>query len=377
MKCSLQIKNDIYYAVFYDSLLKKQIWRSTRIKAIKGNKKKAQTQANEILGKYFNSNKNNNQCKKILFSDFIYDWLHTVKAQKVKSNTAESYSYTVDKHIVPYFKRQRILLRDLTAMDLQKYYSYLISQKKLSPNTVKRHHANITNCLKYAVKNNYIKYNVARDVDLPKAQKFKGNYYTAEECENLVKACKGTNFEIVIRLALYGLRKSEILGLKWSSIDFENKKLYIKSTAIKTTLGMIYSDSTKTENSERSLLLSDNTIKFLKELHCKQLADKLKWGNKYNDNDLIVKDENGTPLTSDQVYRRFKAILKSNNLRDIRFHDLRHTTASFLINNGAEMYEVQKWLGHSDISTTMNIYAHIDAASKNHTLEVLSKIVNC
>ena len=261
-------------------------------------------------------------------------------------------------------------------MDIQKYYTYLLNIEKLSANTVKHHHSNIVDCLKYATTNGYINYNIARDVSLPRIEKFEGNYYTIQECNMLQQACKNTYFEIVIKLGLYGLRKYEILGLKWGCIDFNNKQLYIRGTATKQKLGMVYSTDVKTKSSKRILYISDEMLLFLKQLQIKQKEDRLKWGNKYNNNDYVVKDSDGTSLTSDKVYRHFKNLLKINNLRDIRFHDLRHTTASLLINNGAEMYEVQNWLGHSDIGTTMNIYTHIENSSKNHTLDILHKTIN-
>ena len=209
----------------------------------------------------------------------------------------------VEHIIVPYFRKHSIKLVELKATDLQDFYAKQLERVK--PNTVIHYHANIHKALKYAVKIDLIPSNPADKVERPKKDDFKGSYYTAEEIHALTEAAYGTKLEIPVLLAsFYGLRRSEVLGLKWDAIDFEANTMEVKRIVTQASI-----------DGKKVLVQADR-----------------------------AKTKNG--------------------LRPIRFHDLRHSCASLLLANGVPMKQIQEWLGHSDFSTTANIYAHLDYASK-------------
>ena len=189
--------------------------------------------------------------------------------------------------------------------------------------------------------------------------------------EKLFAAAKGTHLEIPIFLgAFYGLRRSEAVGLRWSAIDFENNTLTIRHTVTSCNLSgkrvQIARDTTKTKSSMRTLPLIPAFKELLLEKREKQAEYKRVCGRSYDKRylDYICVDEMGTLISPDYLTASFPKLLKKNNLRHIRYHDLRHSCASLLLANGVPMKQIQEWLGHSDIATTSNVYAHLDYNSK-------------
>ena len=168
----------------------------------------------------------------------------------------------------------------------------------------------------------------------------------------------------------YGLRRGEVLGLRWQDIDFESKSIFICNTRIRVK--EVIEKQPKSEASLRTLPLIPHIERYLLRLREQQNEDKLLMGKCYTDCDYVCRKRDGTPTNMDSCNGVFKRILRKNNLQDIRLHDLRHCTASFLLKNGASMKEIQIWLGHSDISTTMNIYTHVDYEMKKTTANLMN-----
>lgn len=164
----------------------------------------------------------------------------------------------------------------------------------------------------------------------------------------------------------------EIMGLKWSAIDFENKCSTINHTVVQTASKIYQKDSTKNKSSYRSMPMPTIIISVLKKIKAEQAKNKLLQPNDYINSDYVFTFIDGKLITPNYVTRHFKDILVKNNLPDIRFHDLRHSSASYLLYLGFNMKEIQMWLGHSDISTTMNIYAHLDMEDKRNIVENLN-----
>ncbi|OQB13743.1 MAG: putative prophage phiRv2 integrase [Firmicutes bacterium ADurb.Bin193] len=372
---SLQVKNGKYYAVLNlkdNAGKRKQKWVDTGIESNGNNKRLANKALRDILQEY--DDKKVVADKPIFFSDYILAWLEGMKFN-IEPNTWESYQYTIDKHIIPYFKKQKVLLQDLEPIHIQKYYTLKLKEG-LSPNTIKHHHANIRKSLQDALLQNIIPYNVADRVKLPKINKFNAKFYTANQINTLLEKSKGSIIEPAIFLtAYYGLRRSEILGLKWSAIDFQNKSITISTTvtAMKTILEK---ERTKNLSSNRTLPLIPEVECYLKKLKAKQSELMLLQGTSYVRNDFVCKWDNGKPLKPDYISRIFKKVLEDNNLPIIRFHDLRHSCASMLSSIGYDIKKIQEWLGHSDITTTANLYTHIEYKAKVTMGEDIAKAID-
>ena len=201
---------------------------------------------------------------------------------------------------------------------------------------------------------------------------YEANFYSEKQINELLTAAKDEPLYPVIKLtAVYGLRRSEVLGLKWDSVDFESGTLVIKHTVTKVTK-TVEKDKTKNKSSHRSFPLVPEIRQMLLELKDTEKENRRQFGKEYHENDYILKWPDGTLFSPDYVSQRFSRILEINGLPHIRFHELRHSCASFLINNGFSLKDVQEWLGHSDIKMTANIYGHIDVARKQSMADKLA-----
>ncbi len=370
----LQEKNGYYYIVltYFDEVSgkRKQPWIPTGL-SIKGNKRRAEALLLEKRRTYIvpKAARFDGFSEDMLFADYIEMWLKVIKGS-VAETTFSSYTMMVTKKIAPYFRNLGIPLGGLEAKHIQAFY--LSALQTVSANSVIHMHANIHKALKYAVKIDLIPSNPADKVERPKKDRFIADHYNAVELERLFAATVNHRFSLLIQMAaFYGMRKSELLGLKWSAFDFENNTITIKHILTQATVDgkrvIVTADRAKTKSSLRSLPLVSTFREKLLALKEQQEYNKKVCGRSYNyeyDGYVFV-DEMGKIFNPNGVSAEFKRILERNNLRHIRFHDLRHSCASLLLANNIPMKMIQEWLGHSDIATTSNIYAHLDANSKN------------
>ena len=368
----LQEKNNFYYIVlsYKDETGKRRTkWESTGL-PVKKNKKNAEALLQERRRNFIPpvTVAEIRLDEDILFADFMLKWLEVTKST-IQLTTYASYQGMVEHIIVPYFRKHSIKLVELKATDLQDFYAKQLERVK--PNTVIHYHANIHKALKYAVKIDLIPSNPADKVERPKKDDFKGSYYTAEEIHALTEAAYGTKLEIPVLLAsFYGLRRSEVLGLKWDAIDFEANTMEVKRIVTQASIDgkkvLVQADRAKTKSSLRTLPLVPPIRDRLLELKGQQETYRRLCRSSYNPDYLgyLCVDEIGNILRPNYVSEQFPKLLEKNGLRPIRFHDLRHSCASLLLANGVPMKQIQEWLGHSDFSTTANIYAHLDYASK-------------
>ena len=375
---SLQIKNKIYQAVlsFKQNNKWKTKWVSTKVPAVKGNKKLANAKLEEIRLKFQEEiNSESIDDEKLQFIDYMKKWLKMIKSS-VEETTYIGYEGVINGRLTDYFGNKDITLQDIKPKHIQDFYSHLL-EEGLSGNTVKHYHANIRKALQYAMRTDIIPSNPADKVELPKIQKYNPSFYTSDEVKGLLSEVVGTKLEIPVMIdCFYGFRRSEVIGLKWSAIDFEKKTITINHTITQSNGKLIIRDKTKNNSSRRSLPLEPIVETFLVELKEKQEENKKLCGNSYNKDwlEYICVDDCGNLIRPDYVTETFLKLLKKRKLRQIRFHDLRHTCASILLKNGANMKEIQAWLGHSTYNTTADIYAHLDTSSVCNTGKVISNV---
>ena len=363
----LREKSGYYYAVlnYTDSLGKRKTkWISTGL-TVKGNKKRAEAILMDAR-RNFNPEEPKVMNGDILFADYMEQWLDIIKSS-VAVPTFASYSTTVKRVVAPYFREKEITLKNLTAKDIQEFYMKELQRAS----SVIHYHANIHKALKYAVKIDLIDVNPADKVERPKKDRYVGSFYDADEVNALFEAAKGTKLELPILFgAFYGLRRSEAIGLKWDAIDFEQNTITIRHTVTSCDLDgkrvLVASDTTKTKSSMRTLPLVPFMRERLLALKEEQQENRRLCGRSYIKDyiDYVCVNEIGDLIKPHYVTESFPKLLKANGLRHIRYHDLRHSCASLLLANGVPMKQIQEWLGHSDFSTTANIYAHLDYSSK-------------
>ena len=365
----LREKNGHYYAVlnYTDSLGKRKTkWISTGL-TVKGNKKRAEAILMDAR-RNFNPEEPKVMNGDILFADYMEKWLDIIKSS-VAVPTFASYSTTVKRIVAPYFREKEVTLKNLTAKDIQEFY--MKELQRVSASSVIHYHANIHKALKYAVKIDLIDVNPADKVERPKKDRYVGSFYDADEVNALFEAAKGSKLELPILFgAFYGLRRSEAIGLKWDAIDFDQNTITIRHTVTSCDLDgkriLVASDTTKTKSSMRTLPLVPFMRERLLALKEEQQENRRLCGRSYIKDYLeyVCVNEIGDLIKPHYVTESFPKLLKANGLRHIRYHDLRHSCASLLLANGVPMKQIQEWLGHSDFSTTANIYAHLDYSSK-------------
>jgi integrase len=379
MKGSLRKRNQYWYIIVEtkdESGKRKQKWINTKCEK----KSDAEKFLRETLTKIDNNSFVQPQ-RKLKFTEFMLDWLNNVIKSEVEETTWEGYEMIVTKHIIPYFKSKNdILLQELQPMHLQKYYEAkyqddkMTGKKGLSAKTLRRHHANIRSALNFGVRMNLIPFNPADRIVLPKQEKFNASYYTVEQLEKLFEVCLGTPIESAVYLAAhYGLRRSEVLGLKWDCINFEEKTISIREVRVKYGKEVVVKKP-KSESSQRILPLMEKLEDYLLHLKKQRKKNKLQYGKDYFDSGLVCCWPDGSPMKTEYLNHKFKDILAKNELPHIRFHDLRHSTASYLIKHGVSLKEIQVWLGHSTISITANTYTHIDMETKKDTAQKINDL---
>jgi integrase len=182
-------------------------------------------------------------------------------------------------------------------------------------------------------------------------------------------------YPAILLSAFYGLRRSEVLGLKWDAVDFANGVIHIRNTVVEYQRIVEEKEQTKTKASYRTLPLAKEISDYLQHLKRTQQDNRAFFGSGYIENDFVCKRENGEPFIPNYITIRFRKILKNHGLPEIRFHDLRHSAASLLLANDFSLKEIQEYLGHGDISTTANIYSHLLFQSKQNMADRMGTLL--
>lgn len=367
---TLTTKKGYYYAVlsYADANGNRhQKWVSTGLPQ-KGNKRKAQQELIRIRNEFEIPSVAGELSPDLLFADYLDQWLDIVRT-RVKPSTFGSYQCMVNSTIGPYFRQKGLTLRELEARHIQQFYTEKL--KIVKANSVIHYHAVIYQALKYAMKTDMVPQNVAMKVDRPRKNTFQPTFLDGEQMQQLFKIVKGTRLELpVLVAAFYGLRRGEVIGLKWDAIDFNRGTITIKRTVTETTIDgtmkVIEQDSAKTKSSLRTLPLVGSFKEYFQRVKESQELNKKVCGNCYNYdyNGYVFVNELGDRMRPNYLTEYFPKSIEKHGMPRMRFHDLRHSCASLLLANGVPLKQIQEWLGHSDFSTTANIYAHLDYKSK-------------
>ena len=387
---NLQIKNGKYYAVLNLKVngKRKPKWIPLGLPE-RGNKREAEALLNHLIieyeshgeGKFYPTLSEKGELlteapkpneADALFADYVRSWLKMIKST-VSTATHHSYRNMVNARIDPYFRALGVTLGELTPTHLQDFYQKILDDG-CKTNTVIHYHAVLHRALLNAVKKDIIARNPADRVDKPKKNHFEPGHYSEEEMRLLFAAAKGDPLETPITLAAYyGLRRSEVLGLKWDAVDFKGKTISVRHKVIETTEGgkclIRGEDVLKTKSSVRTLPL----LPVIEDLLLRQKAQQETYRTLFRSSyctdylDYVCVDQMGVLIRPNFVTEHFTYLLEKYGLRKIRFHDLRHTAASLLLANGVSMKQIQIWLGHATFSTTADISAHLDVSAQQET----------
>lgn len=308
------------------------------------------------------------------FAQWLDYWYKDIILPQIEETTAYGYRGMIENYLKP--QLGEIRLQKLTARDIQQYYTWLMDEKKLSPNTVIKHHNLLTNTLNAAERQEYITKNPMRAVSPPKKRQREAKFYTPEQLGILLDKAVGTRLELPVFICAYlGLRRGELCGLRWSDVDLEHQTITIENTRTQAGKKEI-EKGTKTASSTRTLYLPDTLCDMLKAAKEHQQACRVEYKNAYDDNDYVVVMEDGRPFRPNYLSELFGKFLADNDLPKIVLHELRHTFASLSNQASIPAYNIGKALGHSTPATTQKIYTHLLDQTHTQAVEGVAAIAD-
>lgn len=308
------------------------------------------------------------------FAQWLDYWYKDIILPQIEETTAYGYRGMIENYLKP--QLGEIRLQKLTARDIQQYYTWLMGEKELSPNTVIKRHNLLTNTLNAAERQEYITKNPMRAVSPPKKRQREAKFYTPEQLGILLDKAVGTRLELPVFICAYlGLRRGELCGLRWSDVDLEHQTITIENTRTQAGKKEI-EKGTKTASSTRTLYLPDTLCDMLKAAREHQQACRAEYKNAYDDNDYVVVMEDGRPFRPNYLSELFGKFLADNDLPKIVLHELRHTFASLSNQAGIPAYNIGKALGHSTPATTQKIYTHLLDQTHTQAVEGVAAIAD-
>ena len=268
-----------------------------------------------------------------------------------------------------------------SALNVPKDSLFNVIEKKetLSGKTILHHHRLISSMLEKAVKWQIIYSNPCARVEPPKAERKEAEYLDEIQAQQLIDCLQSEplRYRTMITVLLYtGMRRGELCGLEWSDIDFDNCLIDISKTSLYLVGKGTFNDTTKTESSKRVIKIPAEVIEVLKDHRAEQIKTRLKLGDQWQDSGKVFTQWNGKPIYPGTISRWFSNFIKKNNLPAVHLHSLRHTNATLLIASGADLRTVSKRLGHSNMTTTSNIYTHAIKSADERAAELLSDILH-
>ena len=299
---------------------------------------------------------------KITLKDWVTHWVEVYKKPTVRSKTWDTYSGLVKNHIIP--SLGHIPLMQLRTSDLQKFYNEK-RRSGLSSRTIHMIHQVISGSLKQALKEQLVKRNAAEAVTLPPLKYQEISPLSAEDVSSFLAAAKGHRLYAAFLLALgTGLRRGELLALRWRDVDFKYGTITVRQSLGRekveggiTKTALVFNEP-KTKKSRRTIAVPQEALKELKAHKAQQNEEKLFFGPAYQDNNLVFCAANGKPLDPDNFARVHAQLLKKAGIPHVSVHTLRHTSATLLLQADEHPKVVQEMLGHTRISTTLDIYSH-------------------
>ena len=351
--------------------------RLRHYETVRGSKKLAQQRLAELLvsieqGTYI-------KLKRITLAEWLENWLNGYVATNCSPKTAQSYQSEVHCHLIPALGR--IPLSQLQPQHVQNYYSYALSQGRtdgkggLSKRTVLYHHCILFEALNYAVRQGVVVRNVAQAADPPRPERKAMTILTSEQLTTFWNCARETPYyEFFYTLYCTGLRRGELLALRWRNVDLDMACFFVVETAYKLN-GTYIIRQPKTAKSRREVALPSSLAILLREYKARKELERLLLGKRLTDDDFVFADASGAPLNPDTVTHAFGKLIRKAALPHARLHDLRHTHATLMFREGIHPKVVQERLGHSNIATTLDIYSHVVPGLQEAAAERFDKLL--
>ena len=349
--------------------------RNRKYKTITGTKKEAEQELRRFItelehGEYIADNK-------LTVSAWIQKWLDVYIIPTVSPTTLVSYRGMIRRYIDPLIGHLQV--QELTALAVQIWVNKLrvspSTGKDMTAATIKHTYHVLRGAMDKAVQAGIIHRSPCVGIQLPKGEKKKPVIYSEVQIQHLLDFARGTEMELIIDLELcMGMRRGELLGLQWQDIDWGKNQIHIIRSRVAVD-GKSVVKQPKTESGTRTLDVPEILMQKLKRYKIKCMEQKIRMGRKLMEDDFIIVHTDGRPIYPEYVSQMFTKLQKRAGLPKCRFHDLRHLCASIMVKQGIEVKVAQERLGHKDITTTMNIYAHVLPGSAKEAAEKIGQLV--
>ena len=305
----------------------------------------------------------------------LEDWM-AMKKKRIRADSYESYRCNYEVHIKPYFEPKKLRIEDVTPRIIQRYVRDK-EESGQSRKSIRKHLVILNGVFKEGIALSELTFNPCANVKVKgkDEERFEGTAYEIPTAKKLLNAVKGDPVEPAVYLGLFlGLRRSEVVGLRWKDVDMENGIVHIRNTVVKfSTISEL--EKTKSRASKRDLYMPNALKEYLQTVWDRQEKERQLTGRTYSEDEHICQWADGTVFQPDYVSRRFAKLLEKNHLPKIRFHDLRHTAGSMLVNSGHTIKQVQEFLGHEKASTTLDIYSHVSLEGKKNTAVAMDELL--
>jgi ATP-dependent helicase/nuclease subunit A len=345
-------------------------WKKKEVKGHES-KKEAEKALRQTINQF---EENGKVIKKIdrTFSDVFHEWME-FKSTKHSFSTREQYNYTFKYHLQPTLGDLKI--EKINFIKIQKLLDS--KSEQFSTRSIKQYRNVINSVFSFAQDLGYVKINPVKKVELVGGTEKPHEFNLNKEIINKIsEEIKGNKYHVPFMISLHtSLRRSEVLGLQWSDIDFKANRITIDSQ-IQYQNGILIRKRMKTKKSERSILMTNSLRNYLKNENYKQIELKKYYDEDYFDgDDFICCYEDGKPILPQSLTRYFSNLSNKMGIY-FSFHSFRHAHATFLIENGTDIKTVQSRLGHANISTTLQIYTHVTEKMESDAVSILEKILN-
>lgn len=341
--------------------------RIRHYKSVKGTKKQANAMLLTMLAQYNSGNVVNTSTLRLgtWVDQYVQNYLPNIEA-----TTRDSYEEKIRNHIKP--SLGTIPLNILNANTIQTWVNDMI-KKGLSPKTIRNTFNVLNPALKKAVLLRMLPHNPCEGVALPKLQKPKVNIYNQAQSKQILSAARGTDSYLLVLLGLtVGMRRGEMAALKWENIDFAQRTIKVCESRVHANKTVIEKDP-KSEAGNRTIVVGSDVIAELSK--AKKAYDEKAKEPWFRDLGFVICKEDGTPYHPDSLTQKWERFTKRNNLPHIKLHGLRHTNATTLMAAGVNPKVVQKILGHSDVSVTLNTYTHVLPSMDQEAADKLNNIL--
>ena len=309
---------------------------------------------------------------KITLIDYLSNWLTSKKAT-LRDSTYTHYEQLSRLYIVPHIGSKK--LKDLKPENIQVLYNRLL-EKEVGIPTIEKVHTVLHGAFAQAVKMGIIPRNPASATIPPRSPEKEMQILDDSQVSQMLINAKGHRWEALYHLAVTtGMRQMEILGLKWTDLDWVRKTARIERQLVRSTGKIVRFSQLKTKHAKRTIALGSKTINILKKHYDNQFSVIQETGEEWHENGLIFTTSNGNAIHYRNLVRNYKALLRDTGLPEIRFHDLRHTAASLMLNHGIPVIIVSRRLGHARPSITLDIYGHLIPSMQSEAAELMDELV--